>query len=299
MAYTNVPPSMQDIHALINDRLSKVENAGRFTAPVLQDPFLSYSNWLKSRPQTGDVFVDQETSAGYEWTTALSYQKPVTYPSGYIADIPFADATFAQFNITTAEGYWNFKAGTVFTVSGATVTSFSTYAEKEFYNTVWVVSGPPTSLYTPIDAVKIADQPPLATSPTYTASSGTYTIISEPAFLAEQNQKSIFTTNTFFAVYPNKPVYVYHPSNDVSVAIESYPGMTGTFTVYVESGAVGRRITNVSGINSPTIKWSPSFNPNISAPYTTLGYHFQPIRAIDETTNIEYEYIYVTWEKYA
>ena len=298
MAYTNVPPSMQDIHALINDRLSKVENAGRFTAPVLQDPFLSYSNWLKSRPQTGDVFVDQETSAGYEWTTALSYQKPVTYPSGYIADIPFADATFAQFNITTAEGYWNFKAGTVFTVSGATVTSFSTYAEKEFYNTIWVVtSGANIFAANLIDAVKIADQPPLATIPTYTPSSGVYTIISEPAWLEEKFQKTIYTTNLVIDVYPNQPVFVYRPSANLTVRINAGRSGTDTFTVYVESGAIARWVSNIIA-GSAVDLWSPAA-PTSGTAYKTRGYHFQTTYAVDTATNTEYPRVFVTWENYA
>jgi len=54
MPYVNLPPALRDIFQLIDNRLNKLETAGRFTVPIVATDPTNYRN--------GDMWYNSTTS---------------------------------------------------------------------------------------------------------------------------------------------------------------------------------------------------------------------------------------------
>jgi hypothetical protein len=55
MPYVNLPPALRDIFQLIDNRLNKLETAGRFTVPIVTADPTNYRNgdmWYNSTTNT-------------------------------------------------------------------------------------------------------------------------------------------------------------------------------------------------------------------------------------------------------
>jgi hypothetical protein len=62
MAYINQPPSMQSLFNDLSNRIAKLENAQRFTAPNID-----FSTSTPSNPRVGDIFFDTDALVLMFW----------------------------------------------------------------------------------------------------------------------------------------------------------------------------------------------------------------------------------------
>jgi hypothetical protein len=62
MAYINQPPSMQSLFNDLSNRIAKLENAQRFTAPNID-----FATSPPSNPRVGDIFFDTDALVLMFW----------------------------------------------------------------------------------------------------------------------------------------------------------------------------------------------------------------------------------------
>jgi hypothetical protein len=62
MPYINQPPSMQSIFNDLNNRITKLENAQRFTAPNVD-----FGTSTPANPRVGDIFFDTDALVLMFW----------------------------------------------------------------------------------------------------------------------------------------------------------------------------------------------------------------------------------------
>ena len=69
MAYINQPPSLKQMFADIDARLRKLENAQRFTAPVVD-----FATNTPTNPRQGDIFYDTNSQRLVYWNGSAWYK---------------------------------------------------------------------------------------------------------------------------------------------------------------------------------------------------------------------------------
>lgn len=173
MSYINLPPALQQLFQKIDDRLTRLELAVRFTAPnVTSDP---------SNPRNGDLFVN----------TTTTLLKIII--AGLTRTIAFLETAQTWVSMQT------FQAGATYTVSGATVATIGTDANGtiELGN----VSGAATTPYIDFHAGATAvdyDARIVASGGTGTIGQGTLEIIGGTTKLTTTNVnlQSVATATT-------------------------------------------------------------------------------------------------------
>jgi len=69
MPYINQPPSMQSLFNDLSNRITKLENAQRFTAPNF-----NFATGNPANPRVGDIFYDTNSDRLVYWDGSIWYK---------------------------------------------------------------------------------------------------------------------------------------------------------------------------------------------------------------------------------